>query len=221
MSLCVCVCVRVFPCQRPEIFAVIQTLCPIKTVSVAWLLNGIVNKQAGQRWRPAELAPSGLGLLRTDVLRSPPGETGLWARLQPFRLSSRQQAPPCRSCSSRVRSACLLFAVARLIWWPGEPRGDCLAVKCLLIVDRVVIMWARLSSGHTRCFCRRGHVGAHLQTSEEQLLLSANTQDPWCFRGLSGAEGSRSAEKLLKDVGFHSFGVFFKSKFPFQTSSCH
>lgn len=75
-----------------------------------------------------------------------------------------KQAPhelqlPCAECMPFV-GCCTVDMVTRwtLRW------SSC--VKCLLIVDRVMITWARLSSGHTRCFCRRQHVGAHLQTSE-------------------------------------------------------
>lgn len=70
-------------------------------------------------------------------------------------------APVCR-----VHAFCSL-----LHGWYGDlvnPGVIVLCTKCLLIV---AIMWARLSSGHTRCFCRRRRVDAHSQTSEEQLLF--------------------------------------------------
>lgn len=133
-----------------------------------------------------------------------------------------KQAPhelqlPWADCMPFVR-CCMVDMVT---WW--TPWWLSCAAKCLPIVDRVVIMWARLSSGHTRCFCRRRHVGAHLQTPQQRLLFSANTfRDYWCFRGLSGAEGSRPVEKLLKDVGFHSiFVLLFLFCFVFKIAKSH
>lgn len=100
-----------------------------------------------------------------------------------------------------LRHALLLFAAARLTWWPHEPRGDCLARLS------ASWLWAEPSGdnvyqipllSHTLCIhaaARRRAFFNAPRCPEKDPLFTCDSNSKhliyWCFRMLSDGGGSR------------------------------